>query len=997
MSTKKEKSEAAFREAYASLNAAQKQAVDSIEGPVMVIAGPGTGKTQVLTLRIANILLSTDTPAESILALTFTESGAAAMRDRLRQYIGSRAYQVAIYTFHGFAQRLIGDYPDAYPRVVGGRPASELEKVSIVEDIINAGEVRKLRPMGDPSYYIRPIVSIIGKLKQEYIRPDDLAAGIAGQEDQLAKMPQFHEKGAHRGKVRGEYTKLSEVIEKNRELLHIYRRYEAALATARLYDFEDMIVETVTALSDNQSMLRDLQELCLYILADEHQDVNGAQNRILDLLAAYHEYPNLFVVGDEKQAIFRFQGASLDNFLYFQNRYPDTRVISLTENYRSGQEILDVAHSLVAVTDGPLRDLRLPLQAAAVTKSEVVRSNFSQPVLEDAAIVSSVQEQLATGVKASEIALIVRTNREVEVFSSLLRQSGLSVKASADSDILDHPLLHTVEALLSLVQTAPSEGALFTVLHGPFTGINAADLFKLVQARNFTTPLISLIGDRKKLEELGVADIEAVLAVATLIEVVRARAITEAPHRLLQYLMTESGLLDFVMVNDPLEGGRVLRRLYDEVESLVVRERAGLTDVAKMFKQLRQYRLPLNAPYLNLTNDAVSVMTAHKSKGLEFSVVYLPHLQDTTWGGKQQRSYFSIPIVGQTGIDDALDDERRLFYVALTRAKTKLFLSTSALATNGRPAVPSRLLEQLESGLITVAQAEEDQFDISQGLQSFEKPLDFDLTLLRSTLAERGFSATSFNNYLENPWHYFYRNVLRIPEVQDLSLQFGTIAHSVLEFATRTHTATGTLPTISMLKNKLEASLGRLPLGPVEYSSLLEKGLDMLAAYLPHLEATLPKTTREELKLRVLLPTGLAELPELPLTGSLDRVDIADDGSLLRVVDYKTGKAKNRNQIEGKTANSDGNYKRQLVFYALLLSLQNEGKNTTRTGTLSFVEPDQKGVIREETFEITETEITALKSELLAATEDILAGKFLTDQVAAKTSQYAHLADRFLP
>ena len=323
---------AAFKKAYGALNTAQKEAVDTIEGPVLVIAGPGTGKTQILTLRIANILLSTDTAPENILALTFTESGARAMRERLRSFVGAVAYRVPIYTFHGFAGDLIRQYPDSYSNIIGGRPASELEKVELIETILDDSEFKLLRPLGNPAYYVRAILHTIATLKQEYLEPDKLGAIINEQEAVLASMPKLHEKGAHKGKVKGDYQKLEKTIAKNHELLAVYRRYQSLLREQNLYDFDDMMLESVHALNSNEDMLRDLQENYQYLLADEHQDVNASQNRILELLAAYHERPNIFVVGDEKQAIYRFQGASLENFLYFEDKFPNTTTIALTEN-----------------------------------------------------------------------------------------------------------------------------------------------------------------------------------------------------------------------------------------------------------------------------------------------------------------------------------------------------------------------------------------------------------------------------------------------------------------------------------------------------------------------------------------------------------------------------------------------------------------------------------------------------------------------------------------
>ena len=207
-----------FEAALKDLNPAQREAVDTIEGPVLVVAGPGTGKTQILSLRIVNILRKTDTAPENILALTFTDSGARAMRERLSQYIGSAAYRVPIHTFHSFADMLIKTYPDLYPGIIGGRPAGDIERIELLETVLNDPAIKLLRPLGNPGYYVSHILRTIALMKQEYITPDDFAATISTEETALSELPKFHEKGAHTGKVRGEYTKKEREIEKNREL-----------------------------------------------------------------------------------------------------------------------------------------------------------------------------------------------------------------------------------------------------------------------------------------------------------------------------------------------------------------------------------------------------------------------------------------------------------------------------------------------------------------------------------------------------------------------------------------------------------------------------------------------------------------------------------------------------------------------------------------------------------------------------------------------------------
>ena len=990
----------AFTAAYGALNAAQKEAVDSIDGPVMVIAGPGTGKTQTLTLRIANILLKTDMQPGNILALTFTESGAKAMRERLRQYIGAAAYQVPIYTFHGFAAKLIGEYPDSYHRVIGGRPINDLEKITLIETILGGGEIKKLRPMGNPEYYVPHILRIIGQLKAEYVTPEAFMQVIEQQERELDGIEKIHEKGAHKGKVRGEYTKKEEAITKNRELLFVYRRYEALLSEQNFFDFEDMIVETVKALTEKEDMLRDLQETYQYILADEHQDVNGSQNKILELLASFHDSPNIFAVGDEKQAIYRFQGASLENFLCFTEQFPGTKVISLTENYRSGQPILDVAHSLVEVEDGPLKDLRIPLQAKAVKTAEVSRRDFSHQAVEDTWLVESVHENIKKGIKANEIAVIVRTNREVEAVSTLLRKSGLAVTASADGDILRHPITQAVQSLVDAVITDKSTVALFTVLHGAYWGIDTNDLLKVLAAQSYSQTLWHILSDADKLKEIGVENIEPLTNVVRVLEEARKREVHEAPHRVLEYVLQESGFLKHLIEYDPFEGTRVIRRLYDEVESMVSRDGVGsLREVSIAFATRMSYGLPLNAPFIVTDPESVQVMTAHKSKGLEFSVVYIPHVTDSGWNGATKKKYFDIPLPSHTpGMEhEFIEDERRLLYVAMTRAKHTLCVSCSGTSSAGKELIPARLLEEIEAGLVSVCDttAQDAKFSPIALLEHSAQPPVIDGQLLLKLLSERGFSATSLNNYLKSPWDYFFRNVLRIPETQAVHMQFGTAMHAVLEYVTRHHTQNGTLPSDTEIKKKLETALNKLPVNTEEYVRLLEKGFEALMTYVPHMAKSLPKTTKEEFKVRVHLPTGITEFPELILTGNLDRIDIGDDGYALRVVDYKTGKPKSRNVIEGNTKDSDGGYKRQLVFYALLLSLHDDERYLCREGVLSFVESDGKGGIKEESFTITDEEIEELKQTIISTTKEVIAGTFLKQPCAEDESDYYELAKRW--
>jgi DNA helicase-2/ATP-dependent DNA helicase PcrA len=987
---------AAFSDAYASLNAAQKQAVDTIDGPVMVIAGPGTGKTQILTLRIANILLKTDTQAQNILALTFTESGAKAMRDRLRRYIGADAYRVTIATFHGFAESLIRMYPDAYSKVIGGRPARELEKIECIETILEDTTIKLLRPAGDPSYYIGHILRTVGTLKQEYVTPDLFASIITQQETELQGIEKTHEKGAHKGKVRGEYTKKEKSIEKNRELLYIYMQYEAVLKERRLYDFEDMIVETIKALESDESMLRDVQETYQYLLADEHQDVNGAQNRILELLSAYHESPNIFVVGDEKQAIYRFQGASLENFLYFEEKFPNTQTIQLTENYRSGQMILDASHSLIRTEEGPEAKLRVPLNAASGIESIVEERHFSHQVVEDTYLTDAIAKAIASGTDAQEIAVIVRTNREVEQCALLLRKYGVSVTASADGDILAHPITHSVLHLIDAIVESKNERPLFTILHGSYWGISKNDLVKIISAQNYGTTLLDIISNHETLNDLNVTNPGNVSRVAEVLAEARARETVDAPHRVLEFILRQSGFLDHVIATDPFEGTRVLRRIYDEIESMVLRDNiVTLHGVRSSFQKSVAYRLPVSAPFIATNQNAVQVMTAHKSKGLEFEMVFLPHVSDGLWGGSHKRTYFDIPLTKH--LDDSqfdpADDERRLLYVAMTRAKTKLCLSSAETNAEGKELVPSRLFEDIDDMYrkSVATEPEEASFDPVSHLKQVEPAPVIETGFLEMVLSQRGLSATSLNNYLKSPWDYLYRNVLRVPEVQPLHMQFGTAMHNVMEKVTAHHTKEKKVPTDTQIKTFLEQELAYLPISKEEYVRRHERGLSSLYAYISHSSPNYPETTSEEFGVRVAMETGIPEFPEVMLTGKLDRLDFDRQDNVVRIIDYKTGKPKTRNVIEGNTKGSDGGYKRQLVFYALLLELYDDPRYRCKHGVLAFLEPDSKGVIHEEAYSITDDEIAALKIEISTVVKEIISGSFLQNECDPNSSEYCDL------
>jgi DNA helicase-2/ATP-dependent DNA helicase PcrA len=286
-----------FQTSYKRLNSEQKEAVDLIEGPVMVIAGPGTGKTQILTLRIANILLKTQVNPSNILALTFTEAAAAEMRHRLVEMIGTDGYKVEINTFHGFCNDVIKNYPEAFSHMISSEPITEVEQIQFMEELILKTELQYLRPFGDPLYYVRSVLSEINNLKKEAVNPADLELAIEQQKKDFDVIEDlYHDKGRYKGEMKGKYQDLKKEIVKNEELNTLYKSYQNFLEQEKFYDFNDMLFEVKDMMESDKSFLLTLQEKYQYILVDEHQDTNALQNRIVQLLGDFFDEPNIFVV-----------------------------------------------------------------------------------------------------------------------------------------------------------------------------------------------------------------------------------------------------------------------------------------------------------------------------------------------------------------------------------------------------------------------------------------------------------------------------------------------------------------------------------------------------------------------------------------------------------------------------------------------------------------------------------------------------------------------------
>lgn len=985
-----------FEKRYKVLNAEQREAVDAIEGPLMVVAGPGTGKTQILTLRIANILRVTDTNPANILALTFTEAGVSTMRRRLLQLIGADAYSVAINTFHGFCNGVIKDYPEEFPRIIGSQSITEVDQIALIESIIVATSLRILKPFGDPLYYVRDVLSAINNLKREGVDPGQFVELVAKEKRCFLETPDLiHEKGAHTGEMKVDYKKELKQIEKNEELSGLYRAYEEKLREGKLYDYGDMIMEVLHELERNEDLLLILQEQYQYILVDEHQDTNNAQNKILELLANFHANPNIFVVGDEKQAIFRFQGASLQNFLHFKELYSDVKLVVLQENYRSSQSILDSAHSLI--------ESKKILNANVLHESARIRAfAFSKPSVESHFLAEDIRAKLDAGCAPSEIAVLYRNNRDVDALLPVFERAGIPFVIESDENVMSDLDIRKIILLLSAINEFGNDVRVAEAMHIDFFGLNPLDVYRVIRASHTNkVALYDVLKSDALLRELKLENVTSLRHFYGMLSELTIAAKNKGLQEFFSMVLRDSGFLSHILHHqDMVQKMEKLNGFFDEIQKLTERKpETNLSEFLEYLSTMETHNLFIKKSAFTSSANRVRFMTAHKSKGQEFDHVYIVNAFDGHWGNKRKTSSLQLPTsVFSLSHDaltshDSIDDERRLFYVALTRAKKTATISYAKESIMEREQLPTQFLEEMNAELIEYPDTSAIERECATHKETLFAPSASahvsvkDKEFIRELFLERGLSVTALNNYLDCPWKYFYQNLLRIPSAKEPHQLYGTAVHVALDDFFNV-VSKNEKPTKQFLLERFSFNFDRQPFLEKDRVNYKVRGEKALSGYYDAYHATWVMNVKTEFDIKGILLT-----PEIKLSGKIDKLEILNDRNEVNVVDYKTGKPKTRGEIEGTTESSNGNIKRQLVFYKLLLNAYEEGRYKMITADVDFVESDDKGRHKKERFTIADDEVKMLEETIKSTSVEILALSFWDSRCGEKKCEFCALRD----
>ena len=1045
-----------FSKRYEALNTEQRSAVDHIDGPLLVVAGPGTGKTELLGMRAANILEKTDTLPENILCLTFTDSGANAMRERLATIIGADAYKVAIHTFHSFGTEIINQNGEFFYRGADFKPADELASYEILTEIFDELDYTNvLAPKINGTYtYLADARRAISELKQAGLTSEELLTIIAANEQVLdsveAELTQIFsgrisptmltllaplaeriaalastalppgvsplsstlalsiahafDEAVETGKTTPITAWRNQWMEKNssgqfvfkdrrrhaklRALSHVYFSYLTRMEQAGLYDYDDMILSVIQAMETHPDLKANLQEKFHYLMVDEFQDTNLAQLRILYDLTAGPETsgaPNIMAVGDDDQAIYGFQGADINNIRNFREHYPDTTIVTLTDNYRSAADILTHAREVVVQGNGRLEDtisnLSKILTAHHQPKSSKVRRLvFPSSTDERMALARKIRKQLDDGTPPESIAIIARKHSELLAILPYLYHEKILVNYEKRDNVLDSDVIKLIELLASIIISIGdnrhdiADSLLPELLAHPAFGVSAEELWRvsLSAYRNHLTwlevmaTMPVLVPLQEWLVRLGKDSLQAPLE-HIIDELLGSEKKPEGEYRspLYDYFFSAEKLA--VTPDAYLTSLEALRTIRSHLRDYQPGEELKLADFLEFIQLHREMNSGLTSVHRasDRLSGAINLMTAHKSKGLEYDHVYIIGGVDSTWGERvrSRASLISYPENLRIAPSSNSYDERlRLFYVAMTRARSHLTISYPAMDETGRDMLPASFLTDTtlvptpENPTDSIAELSQ-QAEIAWRDQVSSAPTESMKSLLSPTLETYKLSATHLNNFIDlsrgGPQHFLLTNLLKFPQAKSAHASYGTAIHAALQRAHTYFAQHGTQRPVEDILGDFTSELKAQHLPAEEFDTFARRGAEALTTFLDLMQGSFTKTQKTELGFN---SQGVM-VGEARLTGSLDLVDINDQTII--VTDYKTGKPsaswKGKSDAEKIKLHK---YKQQLMFYQLLIENSRDfSRYDFEGGVLQFVEPDRDGVISQLDAKFTDEEL----------------------------------------
>lgn len=1001
---------ASYSESLGRLNPEQRIAVETIEGPVFVLAGPGTGKTQILSTRIAHILSQTDVQPHNILALTFTQAAAKNMQQRLVDMIGADGYGVKCTTFHSFCTEVIETHQEQFPlSPQRSEPIAEVDKLALIEHILLESDFEHIKSAKNPLYFVRDCLHLISSYKREGQSPLRIR--------QLAEEEETFLENSVDELTKAEWRSRMKTVQKNRELAEVYAEYERLLRERHTYDFEDMILWVRDAFRADPELLAEYQETYQYFLVDEWQDTNESQLQLLELLASHWgKSANVFAVGDPNQSIYRFQGASFANTFHFLEMYPNATVVALRTGYRGRQHIYDAAAAAIAANvadshsegnsassgeQAKLLDiLAAPLHSAHSDHAGDVWFHEAPNTLAECFwVAQAIQARHAEGVPLSEIAVLARKHSHMNLLESVLSRAGIATQLTRGEDVLQFPIMQKVLVLLrflAAVRTGEETLLFVPLLQQPWWNLDATDVLRLVRAgassRAHQRDIWNFWNDPEAMATLSFTNRAALDELREKLLHWQDLQYKVPLPELVETVLREAGVYSHSWHGElALTDMNILASFLREVQSWYRQHiDTSLQEFLARLDRMQTHGLGIPADDLNVKMDAVPIVTAHQSKGQEWDTVFVLHAQDGYWGNI--RSPQSIqPLPGVVPYADSTKeeknaDERRLFYVALSRAKQRVVVSWSQSEVQGgrqRELQPSQFVVEVRGVSHEVKPAlshDAVAATLQAYLESSEQEYGWnqiDRLWLASLVEEFSLSVSALNEYLQCPVGFLYKRLIRIPSLPTRPLVLGTAVHAAMEKLYREMNLQGQVPDAASILPRIDSVVQSMPLSQTEVDEIAAQAKSLFTEYYnAHVQDFSPSLLVEK-NIGIQPPVAFEGLQ---LIGKIDRVDMIDDAAkTVCVIDYKTGTPKSRNHILGKTKSSDGDLYRQLVFYKLLGDLDATFSYTIREGEFVFLEKNPSGKYKSERIPLNDADLDELK-ELLRRVRDELHSLSFLDQ-----------------
>ena len=930
-----------YEQEYQKLNSQQKRAVDTVEGPVMVIAGPGTGKTQILSRRVANILTNYHTNPEEIVCLTYTEAGASEMLDRLEGLIGEEGRNVRVSTIHSFCSELILENSDLFgeePKVI-----TTAAKYEILKDIIDEHVTEEspfYKNSGERYSFKEQLLDLFTKMKRENLNKDDFEKEI----DEYFKMidlsipgdelySKFKYARKYKDKKAGDYKeeplkKLQENMKKLLAGVEIIEKYSNDISDHNYFDFDDMILWTIEKLKEEDTFQRNVSDDIKYLFVDEFQDTSVVQNELVDLLVKGKKNPNIFVVGDDDQSIYRFQGVSANNIRDFNKKYRPTKIV-LEENYRSSQAIIDasrqlISHNprvekvLVAAGDNKDYDYQLPiLKSYPNAKDEMF------------GVLSEIKELIQLGVSPQEIGVIYGRNSYGEEFAKILRDNGIFVQMKENQDLFKEPIFKKIVAILKyLCQPSRDIRALRNIVYFDFFEVELSVIAKIRNLRKdekISIPSIAEIDKKLEMIRKKVSRSENYLS----------------PMYVLGDILKTLGIDEYIMKSkEKYHLVSVLNELYKLMSTeCLLHPKLTVKGFLNQLSSLQEMKISLPIEEISGSpSNCVQLMTAHGSKGLEFEHVFMMKCNDGNKGGKwpggeNNSGRFSYPpsLNGKVENESQLKEEenRRLFYVAMTRAKKVLHLSYSD------DSAKTHFINEFENCIDPVEVTE--SFEECQSIDEIVIP-KFSDDILSEILCELSLSVSTLNAFLKCPLSFYFNKGLKLPSETNEAMVFGSIIHEVLEkiyisvdssqsSELTAKTVLSPEEALKLFETVFEEKSYQLSADRVKRDAYVrgKKIIENLYNKTGYLKdgVIAVEVPIQGVKLGSILNTtvDLSEVSDIELNGKIDKIECEE--GVIRLIDYKTGKAKNavdKLVQPGEKEPLGGDYWRQAVFYYVLLT-----------------------------------------------------------------------------